>query len=90
MSNITYEQAKQDHKFLWSIDSAWDMTGGYVDSQDLEALLESPTKNTAKRCYIDQIHYWFQVGTEDGQSAKELAEEFPEIKSIAKRYKIYL
>ena len=39
-----------------------DMTGGYVDSNDLDKLLKSPTKKTARECLKSQIQYWFQVG----------------------------
>lgn len=59
---ITYEQARVDHEYLWSINAASDMTGAYVDSQDLAKLLKSPTKATARDCYVNQIHHWFDVG----------------------------
>lgn len=42
---------------------AADMTGSYVDQNDLAKLLRSPTKATAKQCLCAQIEYWFQVGT---------------------------
>lgn len=60
--SITYEQAREDHEYLWSIGEACDMTGGYIDQQDLKTLLESPNKRTAAKCYCSQIDYWFQAG----------------------------
>lgn len=62
---MTYEQAFEDHQYLWGIGPAYDMTGGYVDQEDLMLLLKSPTKSTAKRCLVSQIEYWFQTGTYD-------------------------
>ncbi len=85
---MSYQQAFEDHKYLFDIGPASDMTGGYVDSEDLGILLKSPTKKTAKECLVRQIEYWFQAGVEDaaGKSAKDLVEEFPEIEEIAERY----
>ncbi len=90
---MSYQQAFEDHKYLFDIGPASDMTGGYVDSEDLGILLKSPTKKTAKGCLVRQIEYWFQAGVEDaagyvgaGKSAKDLVEEFPEIEEIAERY----
>ena len=60
----TYKQAKADHEYLWSIAPASDMTGGYIDQDDLDKLLKNPTKDTARNCYIDQIVYWFEKGPE--------------------------
>jgi hypothetical protein len=62
LARVTYEQARKDHEYLWSIAPAEDMTGGYMDQDDLKKLLRNPTKATARECYVDQIHYWFQVG----------------------------
>ena len=59
---ISYEQAREDHEYLWSIAPAYDMTGGYVDQEDLQRLLENPTKATARDCYCSQIDFWFQNG----------------------------
>ena len=62
---MTYEQAYEDHSYLWkTYGPARDMTGGYVDQDDLSFLLSSPSKDTARRCLSDQINYWFQVGPE--------------------------
>ena len=63
---MTYEQAFKDWSYLWSIGQATDMTGAYVDQDDLEKLLKSPTKKTAKRCLCDQINYWFDTGPDVG------------------------
>jgi len=63
---ITYEQARKDHEYLWSIyGPAYDMAGGYVDQEDLVRLLESPTKATARKCYCKQIDHWFEAGFDD-------------------------
>lgn len=62
MSKISYEQAYSDWEYLFSIGCAYDMTGGYVDQEDLKKLLKSPTKKTARDCLVNQIIYWFQVG----------------------------
>ena len=59
---MTYDQAHKDHTYLWSIGAPEDMTGGYVDQQDLKKLLDSPTKKTAKECLYSQINYWFEFG----------------------------
>jgi hypothetical protein len=64
------------------------MTGGYVDSEDLDRLLKSPTKATARKCLIDQIVYWFHVGF-DGEHPgifSEAARCDPIVLEIAERY----
>jgi len=63
---MTYEQSYKDHSYLWGIDAAYDMTGGYVDQEDLDKLLKSPNKRTAKACLENQIDYWFDVGPDTG------------------------
>ncbi len=88
---ITYEQARKDHEFLWSIGSADDMTGGYVDQQDLDKLLKKPTKSTARDCYCDQIAFWFQSGPEKANITVKfdygtLEQEYPELKEIRERH----
>lgn len=65
MPKVTYEQARADHEYLWSIAPAYDMTGGYEDQNDLARMLKSPTKGTARDCYVDQIVYWFEKGPAD-------------------------
>lgn len=60
---MKYEQAKSGHDYLWSTyGEAYDMTGGYVDQDDLKKMLASPTKATAARCLCSQIAYWFSSG----------------------------
>lgn len=93
MTKITYEQAFWDHGYLWDVfGPADDMTGGYVDQEDLARLLASPTKTTARDCLIRQIEYWFQVGpdrTHGPQSSTEhLIEENSTVREIALRYNI--
>ena len=64
---MTYEQSLKDWKYLFEdIAPAGDMTGGYVDQEDLDKLLKSPTKRTAKDCLESQIGYWFQHGPDLG------------------------
>ena len=66
MSAIPYEQAFKDHQYLWTTyGPASDMTGGYVDSDDLAKLLAKPTRATARDCLVTQIAYWFHVGPEE-------------------------
>ena len=58
-----YRQARADHEYLWlEYAAADDMTGAYVDQEDLARLLKSPTKATAAAAYERQIAYWFQAG----------------------------
>lgn len=67
MARISYEQAWADHQYLWhTYGPASDMTGGYVDQDDLARLLRSPTKATARDCLCAQIDHWFSVGPESG------------------------
>ena len=62
---MTYDEARSDHEYLWdTYGPAHDMSGGYVDQDDLKKLLESPTKTTARQCYRAQIVFWFQNGPE--------------------------
>ena len=70
------------------IDTAYDMTGGYVDQGDLDRLLRSPTKTTAKGCLKDQIVYWLQVGPECSPCSdlQSLLQKFPQARPIARKY----
>lgn len=66
---VTYEQALADHTYLWTeYGAANDMTGAYVDQDDLTRLLRSPTKATARDCLCDQIRYWFEAGPDSSSS----------------------
>jgi hypothetical protein len=85
---ITYKQALADWHYLWDIDEANDMTGGYVDQRDLDELLHSPTKSTARDCLCQQIMYWFSVGTEAEGSARKHFDADPMVREIAERHKI--
>ena len=90
---MTYEQAYKDHCYLWGIGGAQDMTGAYVDSEDLEKLLKSPTKKTAKDCLCRQIKFWFEIGpdvmsgTSDPQHWIETDER---VADIAERHRVTL
>lgn len=82
---LTYAQARADHEYLWNTyGPALDMTGGYVDSEDLDRLLRSPTKSTARACYVDQIEYWFDVGPEDKDP--DTWRRDPKVREIAERH----
>lgn len=90
---ISYEQARADHEYLWSIGPANDMTGAYVDQDDLQKLLRNPTKATARDCYISQIEYWFQAGPDCGsheiskfKSANSWVDKDRRVREIYDRY----
>jgi predicted helicase len=89
---MAYREVYEDWSYLFNtISYADDMTGGYVDSEDLEELLKNPSKATAKNCLNRQIDYWFYAGVEystghKDKSIYDLVEEFPKISEIADRY----
>lgn len=89
---MKYEEVYGDWSFLFeTVGFACDMTGGYVDSKDLEELLKKPTKATAKTCLIRQITYWFSSGIEYnpehvGKTIHDLIDEYPRIVDIADTY----
>jgi hypothetical protein len=93
---ITYKQAREDHEYLWgAYGPAYDMTGAYVDQEDLALLLRKPSKITARDCYCRQIDYWFRVGPDNGSlfawgsgglDANTLIESDPKLKEIAVRH----
>lgn len=93
MTRVTYEQAFEDHAYLWSIGPAWVMTGDYTDQEDLDELLKNPTKITARDCLKRQIAYWFQVGPDisdcrDARLArvKQLITTDPKVHGLRERY----
>ena len=87
MSRVSYEQARADHEYLWETYApASDMTGGYVDSDDLKTLLESPTKATARDCYVRQIHYWFEAGPDLLVASNEEWRSDPRVREICSRH----
>lgn len=80
----SYEQAFTDRQYIWNTyTEAYDMSGGYVDQDDLEKLLANPTKTTAKNCLINQITYWFEVGPADPMPGWR---DDPTMLDIAERY----
>ena len=85
---MNYAQARQDHEYLWqTYGPADDMTGSYVDQNDLHRLLCNPTKATARDCYSDQIGYWFRVGPDiRDPRATDGWKDDPEVKAIASRH----
>lgn len=82
----SYDQVRADWEKLWSIDMASDMTGGYVDQEDLDRMLKTPTKKMAAKCMTDQINYWFQTGTESCGSSQQFIDSDPDVRDIAERY----
>ena len=85
---VTYEQARADHEYLWeSFGPADDMSGGYVDQDDLAKLMKSPTKATAKDVYSSQIQYFLQVGP-DRMGSKYAFDwrDDPVVREIAERH----
>lgn len=87
MAKITYDQALADHEYLWdTYGSANDMTGGYVDQEDLYRLLRNPSKATARDCLCDQINYWFLVGPDEHQRARSILQSDPIVREIAERH----
>ena len=91
----TYDEVRKDWETLWAYGPAYDMTGGYVDQEDLDKLLRKPTKVTARNCMLSQIHYWLDTGPDiDGlgerstaQKARdEIIENDPAVREIAERY----
>ena len=86
---IGYAQARRDHEYLWSFGPAQDMTGGYVDQEDLERLLKNPTKKMAAQCYCDQIQYWLEAGPDETFAAPWQGGDWKtdrRVKAIAERH----
>jgi F420-0:gamma-glutamyl ligase-like protein len=89
---MTYNEMFKDWDYLFkTVGCASDMTGGYVESDDLDRLMRSPNKATAKKCMSVQISYWFDAGIEytndhKRKSVYDLLEEFPRIEEIAERH----
>lgn len=83
---LTYAQARADHEYLWkTYGPASDMTGGYVDSDDLKKLLENPTKATARDCYAAQVTRWLTVGPET-HGVPDGWQNDPKVREIAIRH----
>ena len=91
---MTYDQARKDHEYIWSTyGEAYDISGGYIDQDDLRRLLHNPTKKTATECYANQIRYWFEVGSQDdheiGTNHLEEARNDTRACEIANRHQAY-
>ena len=84
---MDYNQAHKDHSYLWNIGPADDMTGAYVDQEDLKMLLDSPSKRTATKCLVRQINYWFQAGPDaSNRNSQHYFENDYEVRQIAERH----
>lgn len=68
---MTYEQAKKDYKFLYSIAEVEDLIG--IESE-MWTLMENPTKETAKRLYQNAIELWFREHGMNDSRALAIAE----------------
>lgn len=86
---MNYEEVYKDWKYLWSIAPANDMTGGYVDQDDLKRMLKSPSKKTAIYCMKRQMEYWFQAGPdgfEIGRDYESICNKFDLVETIREKY----
>lgn len=84
-----YEEVYKDWKYLWSIAPANDMTGGYVDQDDLKRMLKNPSKATAVYCLQRQMEYWFQAGPDGSEAIRKydhLCAVYPKIEEIRQKY----
>ena len=88
-----YLQVRKDWETLWNIAPADDMTGGYVDQNDLDELLKNPTKKTATKCMTRQIHHWFTAGPDSVEcktlelgSVDDIIASREEVREVAERY----
>lgn len=82
-----YDQALADWEYLWTTyGPAEDMTGAYVDQDDLKKLLRSPTKKTAAECLEAQIDYWFTAGPDTSVNGREPDPEDKRLQQIADRH----
>ena len=83
---MTYRQARADHEYLWAYGPMEDISGAYVDQDDLKLLLESPNKVTARRCYESQIIAWFQNGPDKSSRGGDGWKTDQMVREIAARY----
>lgn len=83
---MTYNQIRSDHEYLWAYGEAEDVSGAYVDQDDLKRLLRSPNKITAQQCYESQIIYWFNIGPDKSSRAGSGWKTDPMVREIARRY----
>ena len=82
---MTYAQARMDHEYLWqTYAEAYDISGAYVDQDDLARLLKTPTRAMARSCYESQIQYWFSAGPEPDCSNRWKSD--PAVLEIAERH----
>jgi len=97
---MKHAEVLEDWKYLFeTIGPAHDMSG-YIDQDDLDALLKHPTKRQAVRCLTNQIIYWFDKGpaastgdesfgmdcAKARDALDELIETNPRVAEIKERY----
>lgn len=86
---MSYKQMRADHEYIWKkYGAAFDMSGAYVDQDDLDKLLKNPTRATAERCYYTQLIYYFQTGPDTADLDNFTIEDIkndPKIIEIANR-----
>jgi hypothetical protein len=86
---MSYEEVYTDWKYLWDIAPVNDMTGGYVDQEDLKRMLKSPSKKTAVYCLKRQMEYWFHAGPdgyECGRDYEQLCQDYSKLEYIRTKY----
>lgn len=60
---MTFEEVKADYvKLINEYGYPYDMTGGFVDSEQMEKVILNPTKTNAKQYMKNVINYGFQWG----------------------------
>ena len=61
-NDMTFQEVKKDYLELMDIGYPYDMTGGFVDAEQMEPVILNPTKLKAKKYMISVIEYGFQFG----------------------------
>ena len=85
MAKTTYDQAKKDYMYLASIDDADDFCGAFCNTELFLELLANPTKNKAKKLYMDLIEHYLYSGFELNKM-NLIASDDPVIMGIRERY----
>ena len=83
-----YEQAKADFmrlKDLCDGNVVYDYCGGWCNNDDMDSLLENPTKKNAMQQYKSLITRYFDTGIDLHDKAKPIDINHPEVYEILKR-----